>query len=429
MKRVLFITQSYPSARSANVLCDDMIIQRLLATRDVEVHCLCMRHHDQPLEEEIGKVKVHRFRVGPYFEFKDGALNRPGTNANKFVRVFSRVLLRFNQVLTIPIYPCLYPFRTRKFIREAERLQRVYNFDVVACEHYGYETMMAGYNLKKNHPEVRYLQFFWDALSGGTVSGYLPKGFMDKRRESLEAAVYDAADISVAMNSHRKALSTHDYARKAVADGRLVYLGIPNLENVRAAAGDSKCNALDNGCKNIVFAGNTYGRNVDFFARVIAACDDPSLRVWFITSCDLGEVGRQAKRDGSRIIIRPYMPHSELLGLLVHADALLNLGNADVNAIPSKVTQYIGCCLPVISTYSVEEDTSKALLSDYPSAFFLDERRTDYAALARELCSFLDTAKDRLPDYNEIEKAYHFSTPEAYCELFDLPLKEGYARG
>ena len=421
--------QSYPSARSANVLCDDMIIQRLLATREAEIHCLCMRYHDQPLEEVIGGVHVHRFPVGHYFEFKDGALRRPGSAADRFVRIFDKVVLRANQVLTIPIYPCFYPFRTKKFVREAEKLYAQYSFDVVACEHYGYETMMAGFNLKKNHPEVRYLQFFWDALSGGTVSRYLPKRFMDSRREALEESVFETADVSVALTSHRSALSRHLYTEKALLSGRLTYLGIPNLENVQKKAREKDCGLFDNGMKNVVFAGNTYGRNVDFFANIVKASEDASIRLWFITSCDLGQLEKDVQQSDSKIVKLPYMPHDELLSVLAHADALLNLGNADVNAIPSKVTQYIGCCLPIISTYSSENDTSKTLLSSYPAALFLDETRTDYSKLADELTSFLSEAPSRIPTYSEVKEAYRASDPEAYCELFDLPLKSGVTRG
>lgn len=420
--------QSYPSARSANVLCDDMIIQRLLTTREVEIHCLCMRYHNQPLEEEIGGVHVHRFPVGPYFEFKDGALRRPGSCADKFVRFFDRIVLRLNQVLTIPIYPCFYPFRTKKFVREAERLYSQCSFDVIACEHYGYETMMAGFNLKKNHPEVRYLQFFWDALSGGTVSHYLPKKFMDLRRETLEKSIFETADISVALTSHRAALSKHLYAEEALYTGRLIYLGIPNLENVQKKAGAKDCELLNNGMKNIVFAGNTYGRNVDFFANIVKASEDSSIRLWLITSCDLGRLEKDVQQSGSKIVKLPYMSHDELLSVLAHADALLNLGNADANAIPSKVTQYIGCCLPIISTYSCPNDTSKTLLSSYPAALFLDESRTDYLKLADELTAFLFEAPSRIPTFTEVRDAYRASDPEAYCKLFDLPPKSGDAR-
>ena len=313
-------------------------------------------------------------------------------------------------------------------VREAERLYSQCSFDVIACEHYGYETMMAGFNLKKNHPEVRYLQFFWDALSGGTVSHYLPKKFMDLRRETLEKSIFETADISVALTSHRAALSKHLYAEEALYTGRLIYLGIPNLENVQKKAGAKDCELLNNGMKNIVFAGNTYGRNVDFFANIVKASEDSSIRLWLITSCDLGQLEKDVQQSDSKIVKLPYMSHDELLSVLAHADALLNLGNADANAIPSKVTQYMGFCLPIISTYSCQNDTSKTLLSSYPAALFLDESRTDYLKLADELTAFLFEAPSRIPTFTEVRDAYRASDPEAYCKLFDLPPKSGDAR-
>ncbi|MGO4983623.1 glycosyltransferase [Collinsella sp. Sow4_E3] len=423
MKKVLFIMQSYPSARSANVLCDDMIIQRLLTTREVEIHCLCMRYHNQPLEEEIGGVHVHRFPVGPYFEFKDGALRRPGSAADRFVRVFDRVVLRANQVFTIPIYPCFYPIRTEKFIREAERLYAQHSFDVIACEHYGYETMMAGFNLKQNHPEVRYLQFFWDALSGGTKPGYLPMAFVDKRRAALEERILDTADCSVAMMSHRAHLCTKSYAKRAAETGRLCFMGIPYLQPVVANADSEPALVFDDSQVNIVFAGNLWGRNVEYAAALIDALHDLDVVLWIITSSNTSELKDNLVGYGKRVRFVPYIPHEKLLGVLASADALLNMGVKNPNAISGKIFEYMGCCKPIISTYSIDDEACLPVLKRYPLSLLVDERRSDMVSVAREVRDFLVGNMGKEADYTAIENEFHNCTPEAYCELFNLPLK------
>ena len=43
MKKILFTIQWYPPKDSANVLCDDKIIQELLKTGEYEIHCLVYR--------------------------------------------------------------------------------------------------------------------------------------------------------------------------------------------------------------------------------------------------------------------------------------------------------------------------------------------------------------------------------------------------
>ena len=421
--------QSYPSARSANVLCDDMIIQRLLATREAEIHCLCMRYHDQPLEEEIGGVHVHRFPVGPYFEFKDGALRRPGSAADKFVRVFDRVVLRANQILTIPIYPCFYPLRTKKFVREAERLYAQHSFDVIACEHYGYETMMAGFSLKKNHPEVRYLQFFWDALSGGTKPGYLPVSFVDKRRDALEGQILDTADCSVAMMSHQAHLGTKAYAKKAAEEGKLRFMGIPYLQPVLSKADSGTVLEFDKSNFNIVFAGNLWGRDVEFAAALINAILDLDVVLWIITSSNTSDLKGKLVGYGERIRFVSYVPHDMLLDVLASADALFNMGVKNPNAISGKIFEYMGCCKPIISTYSIDDEACLPVLRRYPLALLVDERLSDLNAVASEVRDFLVGNLGKKVDYAAVETEFHNCTPEAYCEMFDIPLKSGDARG
>lgn len=428
MKRVLFITQSYPSARSANVLCDDMIIQRLLATREVEIHCLCMRYHDQPLEEVIDGICVHRFRVGSYFEFKDGALGRPGSVSDRFIRMFDRLVLRLNQILTIPIYPCFYPLRTQKFIQQAERLQERYRFDVIACEHYGYETMMAGFNLKKNHPEVRYLQFFWDALSGGTKPGYLTKRFVDNRRERLESEILSVADRSVAMTSHRDHLVDKMYAQSAEKDGRLCFFGIPYLQCIRADSSARCPLRFDSSKTNIVFAGNLWGRNIEYVASLINEVKGLDVVLWIVTSSDTAGLEQILPGVGERIKLVSYMEHSELLSVLANADALLNMGVRNPNAISGKIFEYMGCCKPVISTYSIDNEACLPILKRYPLALLLDERERDVALSASRLKHFLIDSVGKEIDYQDVENMFSDCTPEAYCELFDLPLKQDGAR-
>lgn len=424
MKKVLFITQSYPSVRSANVLCDDMVIQRLLETSSAEIHCLCMRYDGQPFEDVIGGVHVHRFRIGPFFEFEDRALRGADSKKKKLAYSLERARVRIAQLMTIPIYPCICPLKTGKYIREAEKVYRRYGFDIVACEHFGFETMMAGFKLKKRHPELRYIQFFWDALSAGIPAKYLPRVYVDKKRQALEACIFATADVSVALNSHRRELEKRSYAVDALASGRLCYLGIPNLEDICEKVGDCRCNLFECGTRNIVYAGSTSGRNVDFILRVVGETGDPNLRLWFFTSTDLSGCNLAVSKSGPRVIVHPYIPHEDLLKVLVNADALLNLGNADASAIPSKVTQYIGCRRPIISTYSIESDTSKELLSKYPASLFLDERRTDFPSIAMELTSFLEKASGSIAPYEELAERYRSSLPDAYCDLFNLPAKK-----
>lgn len=428
MRRVLFIAQSYPSVRSPNVLCDDMIIQRLLVTREAEIHCLCMRYYGQPLEEEVGGVHVHRFQVGPYFEASDRALRKPGTTKERLVRALNRVLLRADQVLTAPIYPCYHPLRVWQFVKQAESLQRRYSFDIVACEHFGYETMMAGLRLKEVHPEIRYIQFFWDALSGGTRPGYLPKAFIDRKRSRLERRVVGAADCSVAMLSHREHLMEMDYALKADAEGRLCFKGVPYLQEIVPIGKDSVID-FEPDRINVVFAGNLWGRNLEYIVSVLSRVRIADVTLWVITSSGTGGLKAKLAPYEDMVKFVPFLEHEELIGVLANADVLLNMGVKNPNAISGKIFEYMGCCKPIVSTYSIDNEACLPILGRYPNSLLLDERDPDLEAAARRVEDFLVCSTGRKIKYADIESAFYDCTPDSYCDLFDLPLKQGWHRG
>ena len=60
------------------------------------------------------------------------------------------------------------------------------------------------------------------------------------------------------------------------------------------------------------------------------------------------------------------LPLAECLGIMCHADILINLGNKSTNQTPSKVFDYIGTGNPIVNFHSLPDDTSKFYLEKYP---------------------------------------------------------------
>lgn len=429
MKRVLFITQSYPSKFSANVLCDDMIIRRLLATRDVEIHCLCMKYHGEALEDVVNEVHVHRFTVGPYFEWRFETLDKPDTMQYRLTRALDKVFLRLGQALTIPFYPCYHPVRLLQYVCHAAALQKRFQFDVVACEHYGTECLLTGMYLKKRWPTIRYIQLFWDALSGGMTPRYLPRFFANSRKERLEHSVFCRADISVAMTSHRHNLMNKHYSLPAISSGSLKFMGIPYLKDSTAISPPSETVSFDKSRTNFVFAGNLWKRNLEFIASVIACFPGNNAVLWIITSSDVRGVKSSVSQYGDCVRFVPYVKHDELQLILSQADVLVNMGVDNPNAISGKVIEYIGFCKPIVSTYAIDDEACIDVLRDYPKALLIDERRTDIECVASELAAFLKRCDVASLTYDDVKHTYFNCTPEAYCRLFDLPSKTELSHG
>ena len=169
--------------------------------------------------------------------------------------------------------------------------------------------------------------------------------------------------------------------------------------------------------------------NVEYAAALINAVPDLDVVLWIITSSNTSELKGKLAGYGERIKFVPYVPHDMLLDVLASADALFNMGVKNPNAISGKIFEYMGCCKPIISTYSIDDEACLPVLRRYPLSFLIDERRSDLNAVASEVRDFLVGNLGKKVDYATVESEFHNCTPEAYCELFGLPLKSGDARG
>ncbi len=146
---------------------------------------------------------------------------------------------------------------------------------------------------------------------------------------------------------------------------------------------------------NCVYVGsllNESVRNPGYFYSIINEVDD---RFVFHIICNNLTKANKALYDKTvmrtdRVRWYHNLPLEECLGIMCHADILINLGNRTVNQTPSKVFDYIGTGNPIVNFYSLEGDTSKRYLERYEHAIHIFEdkdRIKDNAKLFQEFAA------------------------------------------
>lgn len=113
----------------------------------------------------------------------------------------NRIFMRIKQVLFVPLFPFYEPVLAFRFKLKARKLYDKILFDIVLAEHNGLDTVYAGWKLKQKKNTV-FIPVFWDSLSGGFRPKYLPKGFVDRRKEKLEEKIVNDSDCAIMMQSH-----------------------------------------------------------------------------------------------------------------------------------------------------------------------------------------------------------------------------------
>ena len=75
----------------------------------------------------------------------------------------------YSSVCVYSIYPIDELSFVHLFANKAIKLHEKIGFDMVVSEHSGVETLLAGYYLKKNYPNVKYLPILWDPILGKKI--------------------------------------------------------------------------------------------------------------------------------------------------------------------------------------------------------------------------------------------------------------------
>ena len=416
MKKVLFIIQSYPSERSANVLCDERIIKTLINTERYEVHCLCYRYDNQPLEEVIDGIHVHRWDRGALWRLYSKAEFR-NMKGGKIVIKLNRLFMRIKQVLFIPLFPFYEPVLAFRFKQRALKLYDKVIFDIVLAEHNGLDTVYAGWKLKQKMNMV-FIPVFWDSLSGGFRPKYLPKGFVDRRKERLEERIVNDSDCAIMMQSH-EAHERDIYSTKPNVLNKISFLDIPYLDITNKSRSQIKGEEI-----NIVFAGNMSMRDPSYFFKVVEISDTPNIVIHFFTDQkDSTRIKRMADSYNVTIKIHDYVPHDELIKHLKEADILLNFGVDNPNAISGKIFEYIGFMKPIISTYFIDNEAVVPVLKKYPAALLLDERK-DPKEYEFAIGKLLSDYEQTQIDVGLIERKFKNNLPETYVETIEKVLNE-----
>lgn len=422
MKKILFVIQSYPSEKSANVYCDEKIMLSLCKDRNYEIHCLVSQYYKQPLEERINGLYIHRYSRGFFWHLFSWALKYNEKIRAKIIIKLNRVLLRIKQFFTIPFFPITQPILIRKTAKAAIKLQKKFCFDMVIAEHYGIETLYAGYRLKKCFPHIIFIPFLWDPITGCAKVKYLPLYFQKKKRENFEKRIINLSDCAVALKSHKEFLEKKFGGQELFF--KYIFLDIPYFETTNKKKVDFD-SFFSNDKVNIVYAGNMGLRDPTYLCKLLTNIHN--CRIWFFTlRSDHKKLYEISEKYDVDIQICDYVPHEKMVNILHSADFFLNLGINNDNMVPSKIFEYMSYGKPIISTVITEDDPSIPYLNKYGKALIIkcSKEEKDVDNNLKKLKDFINKENDSEIDLDNLSYIFYTATPQAYVDLIKSVLEK-----
>ncbi len=418
MKKILFTIQWYPPKNSANVLCDDKIIKELLKNDEYEIHCLVYHIQNAPDEDECGKVKIHRFSKGPFFDYFVKARDKK----SKLAENLNRIVLRIKQFFTIPIYPCYEPIAAKKNAKNAIKLHKKEHFDLVISEHHGYDSLYAGYKLKEFDPKIKFISILWDPFSGKEPAKYLPHGFAEKKIIKSEKKILGNADAIIALKSSKQYHMEHS-KDKPYFD-KYHFLDIPGI--VEKPETDIPAQFIKEGKINIVYSGvlSLPERDPEYVVKLLnsSSIADKINLIFLANGNGKDKLPRLKEEFKGEMVINGYVSQTEINAIYHKAEALINLGGSNPTMVPSKIFEYMAYGKPIISTYYIDGETSKDYLASYPSGLCIDQRKPIEENI-KTLEEFIDNKLGQRVAFDTVKALFPENTPESYVNLIDEVLK------
>ena len=415
--KVLFLIQWYPSRHSANINCDDKIMQALLHRGD-EVHCLADSSWGAAREETVNGVRVHRFFSGFWYKLHTLSRDHPSCWTYRPMEMLNRLILRFKQVLTAPIYPFYDPIICLRFAHAALRLQKKESFDFIVAEYNGNPSLYAGYRVKKSFPETPFLPILWDPLTGKTPARYLPRSFAQRRLRLQEKLLLSRADAIACMRSSRAYHQANSTGKSYYPKMR--FLDIPGIEPPRPSSVPAPLLRKD--AINVVFAGvlSLPDRDPTPILRILnRTALVERLHVLFLcTGSGRDKVETMRSEFRGELTIHGYLSGEELNAVYQGADLLLNLGGPNPSMVPSKIFTYLSYGKPILSTYYIDGESSQSYLDCYENALCVD-LRADPAENARAVEAFLRARLGTVVPFETVSKQFPENTAGAFTDLID----------
>lgn len=419
MKKILFAIKWYPPRASANVLCDEKIIRKLIADNEYEVHCLVYRAKGTKKCEIIDGLHVNRISIGPLFKHYIWSKD----HNSKLGILFQRFCLRLKQILTIWIYPCYEPFLAHKFAKEAIKLHKQEHFDLIVSEHHGFDTLYAGHKLKKEYPDVKFMAILWDPFTGKEPAKYLPKQYAENKLLRAENEILSNADKIVAMKSSEEYHLENSIAKSYFT--KYCFLDIPGI--VAPIISDIDNNMVKMERINIIFSGvlSLPERNPEYIIRALNETRYAN-QLHLIFLC-VGS-GRNVVEDMKRIFkgeitVSGYIDRKMLSSVYADAQVLLNFGGSNPVMVPSKIFEYMSYGKPILSTYYIDNESSKKYFERYPLALCVDERESIENNVKR-LEQFIDSTIGKTVSFEEVKMLFPENTPDKYVEIIERTLEE-----
>ena len=405
MKKILFLLGRYTPNYSANGICCKNVIN-LLNEKGYKVSCICNAYNENYISFKEGNTNIYPIKQRFYQRMELLSNKIKNKKIGNFLKKISVFISKIQLLVMTPFWPMVSPLYMNSFYKKALELHKKERFDIVISVYTPFESLYAGYKLKKKFPEIKFIPYYLDALAGGWGPSYLSPNIVDKKLMKKEKIISKAADLIISMDSSRK------YHKKNGIDFNInrVFLDVPVMIK-REVPSVIKEEFYAMYAGNLSYSGRSIIPLLEIFKII---CNKTNLKLYLIGECNcVDKYNEYIEKTNGKIEFLGRKQHKEVLKYEEKAKYLINIGSTNPYTIPSKIFEYMSFNKTVISTYSIENEPSKEYLKKYKNVFFIDEN-LPYEESANNFIEFMFfNGKNNIKKI-DLEKVFYKNTPDAF---------------
>lgn len=340
LSKIAIISEHYyPYNDNANAACTQCVARGLAQCgNDVTVFTKSFKKEVPAFEEKDG------YKIVRYFYRKQEKIdNRFGIKSNG---IFSNLFVAF---MTSFIYK-IETKKQRNFY--AEKIEKIDYVLSVSNPFMNHETARI---IKKKVPNIKWIAYYYDPYSFNNVKNIFEKSY----RKIHEKNTLKSAEKIVLLDGILQGYANEKFS-PFLCETFETTLPTLSIESLKKKEKHDKI--------RLVYIGRFYKniRKPDFLLKVLSELDCEEYEAMFYGSCcEYLEENFNTLPDC--VALCGNVNNEECKSKIADADIVLNVGNENINQLPSKIFEYISFGKPILNFYSNDNDTSVNFLQNYPA--------------------------------------------------------------
>lgn len=391
--RLLVITNACFKSESASGYCMENILLALTENTKVKVDVISFWKQDNIFQVNDNLRVLYRGNK----IFKNSGL------------VKQNIQCIFNKITSELIDPDINVMYQKKVLRSVSQLIQENKYDAIISSMGGRSTGYAAYKIKKKYG-LKWICILFDPFVKNNHL-YKKNRVYYKRADRFDQVIKNDCDLIILEECIYNTINEKEIKSKVVKIGMPLVLAKEKREK--------SSNTIKSGIISIAFFGALYKNLRDPEYSISLLLKIPNVRLDFYGNSSTKQM--ISLYGEGRVCYRGVASHADIEKIVDSYDYLLNIGNATLNQVPSKIYEYITYKKPIINIVKNRDDPTIDVIKRYTYGISLVENEDGNI---KKLESFISNDL-KVPDDQMIADRFQMNSPYYAANIILKELSEG----